>query len=156
MGTRKSKVRNSTQLDQYIILIYDRPCNHKELFKLRHAQLRNVVKRIFGAAKKKFKIFQHGTNFDTKKQAELILAFTVIFNFIHIYDPQDPDCEFDPKKWKEQDFDMATGLTSEDRGDEGDLSGQVGVAERRAADERREEIAQAMWESYQAYQSTRQ
>ena len=112
------------------------------------------MERIFGAAKKKFKIFKYGTNFSPQKQAKLVLAFTVIFNFNQIYNPQDADCEFDLEKWKEQDFDSVTGLSANERGDEGELGGQVGAAERREADERREQIAQTMWASYEAYHAS--
>src|SRR5215471_13726721 len=35
-----------------------RPRNEKELYNLRHASLRNVIERIFGVSKKRFKILK--------------------------------------------------------------------------------------------------
>ncbi len=39
----------------------EKPQNPKELFNLRHAQLRNVVERIFGVVKKRFPVLTRAT-----------------------------------------------------------------------------------------------
>jgi hypothetical protein len=59
-----------------------RPQDQKELFNLRHAQLRNVIERIFGILKKKFKILTTAAEFDINTQIDLILVLTALFNFI--------------------------------------------------------------------------
>lgn len=125
-----------------------RPSNHKELFNLRHAQLRNVVERIFGVAKNKFAILREGTDFSARKQADLITAFIVIFNFIRIFG--DDDINWDPKSWRDIDFDgVAEHSGAEGSADEGELGEHISAAERRAADNRRDSIAMAMWTDYQ-------
>ena len=40
-----------------------KPNNAKELFNLRHASLRNVIERIFGVVKQKFKILGFGIEY---------------------------------------------------------------------------------------------
>jgi hypothetical protein len=126
-----------------------RPNNHKELFNLRHAQLRNVVERIFGVAKNKFAILRDGTDFGERKQADLIIAFIVIFNFVRIFGGK--DIQWDPMNWKDLNFDdVAEDADAAGESDEGDLGGHISSAERRNAEHRRDAIAHEMWNDYQA------
>lgn len=60
-----------------------RPQNMKELFNLRHAKLRNVIERVYGVFKKRFRIFQTARNgFSLKTQNKLIIACSTIHNRI--------------------------------------------------------------------------
>jgi hypothetical protein len=59
-----------------------RPENPKELFNLRHTSLRNVVKRIFGTTKRKFKILALVGEFSINTQVQLVLGLAGLFNFI--------------------------------------------------------------------------
>jgi hypothetical protein len=128
-----------------------RPCNYQELFNLRHSQFCNFIEQIFGAVKKRFAVIANGTCLSTEKQAHIIVAFLVIFNFIAIFDPDHPDFSFDPKNWKEMDFDTATSLDGNEDSHEGELGGDVSAAERCWADKRQDGIAKAMWEGYVAH-----
>ncbi|KAH0987928.1 hypothetical protein GBA52_015105 [Prunus armeniaca] len=58
------------------------PENENELFNLRHASLRNVIKRIFGIFKSQFTIFKSAPPFLFKTQAELVLACAALRNFL--------------------------------------------------------------------------
>jgi hypothetical protein len=134
-----------------IISSTTRPCNYKELFNLCHSQFRNVIERIFGAVKKRFAVIAHGTRLGTEKQARVIVAFLVIFNFVAIFDPHHPDFTFNPDSWKETTFDTATNLDLSGDVDEGELGGDISKAEICWADARRDIIAQAMWDQYVAH-----
>ncbi|XP_073061890.1 uncharacterized protein [Primulina eburnea] len=58
------------------------PEDAKELFNIRHASLRNVIERIFGIFKSRFKIFKTGPPFPYTTQAELVLACAGLHNFL--------------------------------------------------------------------------
>ncbi|XP_073137568.1 uncharacterized protein [Henckelia pumila] len=61
-------------------------CRHpedaKELFNVRHASLRNVIERIFGIFKSRFKIFKTTPLFHYKTQTDLVLACAGLHNFL--------------------------------------------------------------------------
>ena len=59
-----------------------RPQNKEELFNLRHAQLRNVIKRIFSVLKKKFTVLALPPAFSIDIQVNLIPALTGLFLLI--------------------------------------------------------------------------
>ncbi|KAH9910650.1 uncharacterized protein BXZ73DRAFT_57946 [Epithele typhae] len=73
-------------------------------------------------------------------QAKLIHALCVLHNFIRIHDPEDLDdmvhAELDRVPNPPELSDLGTRLAR---------------AEQKRASDRRERIAQAMWDSYQAY-----
>jgi hypothetical protein len=58
------------------------PKNAKELFNLQHASLQNVVERIFGVIKRKFKILGAYVEYSIDTQVHLVLALTRLYNFI--------------------------------------------------------------------------
>ncbi|XP_073042010.1 uncharacterized protein [Primulina eburnea] len=58
------------------------PEDAKELFNLHHASLRNVIERIFGIFKSRFKIFKTAPPFPYTTQAELVLACAGLHNFL--------------------------------------------------------------------------
>ncbi|XP_042400940.1 uncharacterized protein LOC121990965 [Zingiber officinale] len=58
------------------------PENAKELFNLCHAYLRNAIERIFGIFKSRFKVFKIAPPFPYTTQAELVLAYAGLHNFL--------------------------------------------------------------------------
>jgi hypothetical protein len=68
-----------------------RPQNKEELFNLCHAQARNVIERIFGVLKKRFRILLIGPEYDMTIQAQIPAALCALHNFIHIHDPQEEE-----------------------------------------------------------------
>lgn len=56
--------------------------NEKELINPRHGSLRNVVERIFGISKLRFKKFMLATLFLLPTQAYLMLASATLHNFL--------------------------------------------------------------------------
>lgn len=68
-----------------------RPQNYRELFNLHHAQAQNVIERIFGVVKQKFRIMIAAPEYSLEKQAKIILAICVLHNFIRVHDPEDID-----------------------------------------------------------------
>lgn len=117
------------------------------MFNLCHAQLWNIVKWIFGVAKNHFAILHEGNDFGARKQADLITAFIIVFNFICIFGDEDVQCY--PKRWKDVNFDGLTAPTvNEDSGDEGELGGHISIAERCEAENQMDPIACSMWDDY--------
>lgn len=76
------------------------PANYKELFNYWHAQLCNVIECAFGVAKKKFAILREGSEFDKKKQANLVTAFIVIFDFMQMFGSEQVSWT-PPKQWRD-------------------------------------------------------
>lgn len=133
MAGRQSKV--SAYASHYLILEIHcfRPQNAKELFNLRHAQARNVVKRIFRVFKRRFSIANTAPEYPIETQAKLIQALCVVHNVIRIIDPQDvPD-----------------GIVDEDISEElGERAGAGSQAEKDQAESMRDRIAEDMWKDY--------
>jgi hypothetical protein len=69
--------------------IYSRPHNAKELFNLRHAQLRNVVERIFGIVKWCWSIFTCAQEYPIETQARFVSVIGALHNFICVHDAAD-------------------------------------------------------------------
>ncbi|SCZ97018.1 BZ3500_MvSof-1268-A1-R1_Chr4-2g06933 [Microbotryum saponariae] len=64
------------------------PSTKQELFNLRHAQLRNVVERIFGVVQRKFPILTGSApEYNYKMQAMIPLLCAFLHNYVHINDP---------------------------------------------------------------------
>ncbi|GJF00606.1 DDE superfamily endonuclease [Phanerochaete sordida] len=66
-----------------------RPQDCKELFNLRHSQLRNVIERIFGSAKNKLPVMGRSAPYSLEAQAAFFPAFAAIYNFNRIHNPDD-------------------------------------------------------------------
>lgn len=112
-----------------------------ELFNLRHAMARNVIERIFGVLKRRFRILIVPPELDMHWQARLPAALTAIHDFIQDHDPDDINDIEDP---------VDPDTTS--RAQEGELaSGIATVAERSQVNERRDKIAELMWNQYLAH-----
>jgi hypothetical protein len=72
-------------LQEWAKLINGRPQNSKELFNLRHAQLRNQIERAFGVLKMRFRVLREPIDRVSKKDMWiLIYACITIHNLIRI------------------------------------------------------------------------
>jgi hypothetical protein len=116
------------------------PASKEELFNLRHASARNVVERIFGVLKRRFRILILPPEYDMGIQARIPAALCALHNFIRRHDPSDIE-----------DYAEADESSRENTGI-GDLSTHaINGAERERAHRKRDQIAKEMWDSYQAF-----
>ena len=130
-----------------------RPTNAKELFNLRHASLRNVIERIFGVCKRRFRLMSAAAEYNIRTQAKIPGAIAVLHNFIQIFDPDDlahddgdnPDLGIDGDSFRE------LPPINPDH-----LGRHISQAEKDRAGARRDEIANAMWVDYVAELQARQ
>lgn len=113
-----------------------RPRTKEELFNLRHSSARNVVERIFGVLKQRFRILLLPPAFGLDIQARIPASLSALHNFIRVWDPDEvslpEDAEDDPHSFANAQGDINEG----------------GIDERKGSD-RRDRIALAMWEDYQ-------
>jgi hypothetical protein len=121
----------------------ERPRNYKELFNLRHAQLRNHIEKLIGILKMRFPILKVATYHTIDKQADIVQATCIIHNFI-VYHNGDAawianaNLEIDPNDI----VDVPDG--DEEYGEDVErLNNQ-----RQAGNEKRDEIARLMWDDY--------
>jgi DDE superfamily endonuclease len=130
-------------------LMQSRPGNYKELYNLRHASARNVVERIFGVIKHRWSILTRPPHYDMKVQAKIPSALVALHNFILEHDESDLD------RWiiDEQAQDNSPGSRRDAEIDFGRLasSARVSAAEKRHAENMRDDIAKAMWVNYVQY-----
>ena len=68
-----------------------KPENAKELFNLRHSQLRNVIERIFRILKRRFLSMNFPKAFDIPTQIQTQFGLTALHNFITLHRPVDND-----------------------------------------------------------------
>jgi hypothetical protein len=106
------------------------------LFNLRHASMRNIIERIFGVLKQRFRILLIAPEYDLEVQARIPVALCAIHNFIQEHD-------FDEGEMEE-----GRDAFNEDSGNEGEPiipepEGEI------AASLLRNQIAQDMWDQYQ-------
>ena len=73
------------------------PATFKELYNLRHAKMRNVIERIFGVIKKKFKLFTRSDQFSPGVQARILVGLAVLYNIIKEIDHSDPEWVMAPE-----------------------------------------------------------
>lgn len=112
------------------------PRNREELFNLQHSALRNVIERIFGIVKRRFRILVVPAEYDMDVQARIPPALCAIHNLIYRYDPDDvlESWETSSEVSSEQGDDLAESIPSR------------GVM--REAAEWRDVIAEQMWWDY--------
>jgi DDE superfamily endonuclease len=115
------------------------PTNKQELFNLRHASARNVIERIFGVLKRRFKILVYPPELSMNLQARIPAALAAIHNFIRDIDPDDLN-DFDETQdiqpgWR-------SGILANGFPDQG---------ERNRTNDRRDHIANDMWAQYQQH-----
>jgi hypothetical protein len=123
----------------YIDIVY-RPKNKEELFNLRHASARNVIERIFGVLKHRFRILLLAPEYSLQVQARIPAALCAIHNFISIHDPaEDTILTVD-------DNDNNAPLDDHDH----EAPAAAAAAEIDTPSAKRDYIAQAMWDDYLA------
>jgi hypothetical protein len=115
------------------------PKNAKELFNLRHASLRNVIERVFGVLKKRFKFLDVGRDgYNLKTQVRMVYAITALHNFLNMHGAR-PEEEAD-------ELQEAGLLESNARDFEAERD-----ADDRPMEERRDMIAEMMWKETERY-----
>ncbi|XP_020247765.1 protein ALP1-like isoform X1 [Asparagus officinalis] len=65
------------------------PKNRRELFNLRHSSLRSKIESAFGTLKNRFKILCAKPHYPFPIQVDIVLACTILHNFIATVDPRD-------------------------------------------------------------------
>ena len=70
-------------------IFFTRPKTKEELFNHRHAILRNVIERIFGVLKRRFRILLLAPEYNVDIQSRLPTALCALHNFIRTHDPDD-------------------------------------------------------------------
>jgi hypothetical protein len=132
---------NLLSIHGHIVYIVYRPRNKEELFNLRHASARNVIERIFGVLKRRFRILLLAPEYSLQIQARIPAALCAIHNFISIHDPAEDtvddidDHNYDnPRLDHDHEASAADAAAADD--DEPSLN--------------RDRIAQAMWDDYLA------
>ena len=117
------------------------PQNHKELFNLRHASLRNAIERTFGVLKKRFGIISSAAEpfYNIKVQKRIIVACCILHNFLMNADP--PTKEL----MREVDDEIA----AQDESNDENRFPRVDRNETAQGERIRDKIAHDMWTDYE-------
>jgi hypothetical protein len=127
-----------------------KPQNKEELFNLCHASLRNVVERIFGVLKRRWRILQSAPEISLRDQAGLVYALTAVHNFIQ---QNSEDLEWiETLLGEELDYDTIQCELEELA--EGVVPGSEYYQESSQMKDIRDRIAQEMWNDYNQYKSS--
>jgi hypothetical protein len=114
------------------------------LFNLHHASARNVIKRIFGVLKRRFRILLLAPEYSLQIQARIPAALCAIHNFIRLHDPAENETLADNDD------------TENDTQVDHDHEASAAVAaEIDTPSTKRDHIAQAMWDNYLAIRQER-
>ncbi|KAH9181253.1 hypothetical protein AeNC1_016772 [Aphanomyces euteiches] len=113
-----------------------RPQNAKELFNIRHAQLRNVIERAFGVLKKRFLVLRTAQEYALETHVKLVHALCRIHNFIRREWGEDLVC---------QEYDAHVRYSSRQTKRVGHYRESSAYA---LAKIQRDQIAHAMWSQY--------
>lgn len=126
-------------------LTTDSPQTKEELFNYRHAQLRNVVERVYGVAEKRYPILTRMQKWPIDTQSNLVMVVSMWHNFIR------RNTIFEEPEFYEDLPDRNEFVTP---GNHTPIpcTGRDDIA---ALNAWRDGIAQEMWDSYQAYKATR-
>lgn len=125
-----------------------RPATKEELFNLRHACARNIIERIFGVLKKRFRILIIPPDYDMDLQSRLPPALASLHNFIRENDPFEilDYQEFKDRMDEASNFDHQHDVAQQ----EGALATSLPrPAEKVQTNSRRTQMATAMWRQYQ-------
>ncbi|KAH7919770.1 hypothetical protein BV22DRAFT_1022397, partial [Leucogyrophana mollusca] len=106
-----------------------------------HAQACNIIEHIFGVTKRQFALMVTCPEYPEETQAKFVTALAVLHNFICVYNPKDTDSVSDKGNSSTDQLDVH--LVPDFYGAE------VTHNKRNRANIRRDNIAQAMWDSYQ-------
>jgi hypothetical protein len=125
-----------------------RPKTKEELFNLRHSSARNVVERIFGVLKGRFRILSLAPQYSLQIQARIPAALSALHNFIRIHTRYDEAADED-----DLEDDADAGDDQDSGGDNFNLANNFNDDE--SAKAWRDDIANAMWIDYQEVLRTR-
>ena len=109
------------------------------MFNLRHASARNVIERIFGVLKQRFRILLLAPQYGLEIQARIPAALAAIHNFISTHSDTNDDNLLNMNGG-----DLVNATHDDSNEDDGPTFNVDNV------DERRDQIARAMWDDYQA------
>ncbi|XP_020253884.1 uncharacterized protein LOC109830943 [Asparagus officinalis] len=125
-----------------------RPINNRqELFNLRHSSLRSKIESTFGVLKNRFKILSAKPHYPFPTQIDIVIACTILHNYIVIEDPGDELLHED--NHIEEDGDEIAN-----EGKEGVVDFTQTMTQREERDSRnewrakRDQIAIKMWKDY--------
>jgi DDE superfamily endonuclease len=110
------------------------------LFNLRHASARNVIERIFGVLKQRFRILLLAPQYSLDIQARIPAALAAIHNYICSHSDANDD---NPLRMNGGDMPAVNAGHDDPNEDDGPIFNDDNV------DERRDQIARAMWDDYQ-------
>ena len=110
--------------------------NAKELFNLRYSSLRISVERAFGALQKRFHVLD-AASWEFKIQVKVVLLCCMLHNFLRGIDPNDPIMREVDREFSQ---DIQRPILSRRKEQE----------ENQAWKTKRDMIASAMWQDYQA------
>lgn len=116
-----------------------RPETKEELFNLRHAQGRNMIEHLFGVLKKRFKILRQALEYALSLQVKVVRAIAAIYNFIRD--------EVDETEFEQTFAEESQRNETSQQMEEGTMQVQDDAGMRAF----REQLAERMWEDYQAY-----
>lgn len=130
---------------------FSRPANAKELFNLRHARLRNVIERIFGVSKRRFRLMNVAPEYSASTQAKIPCALSALHNFIRLHDPDDFADDGPGHGGPRNTTFTLREMDGDERREfpEEELGRFVSPAEKARAEVFRDEIARKMWEKYE-------
>ncbi|GMF26549.1 unnamed protein product [Phytophthora fragariaefolia] len=119
-----------------------RPQCAKEIFNLRHAKVRNIIERLIGCLKRRFKVLRVAMEYELETIKGVIFACALVHNFIRACDAEDTADDFE-----DADGGGEETATHDDRDDaeEFDLEDENNW---------RCWIANAMWREYKAWCET--
>ncbi|XP_042485251.1 uncharacterized protein LOC122065513 [Macadamia integrifolia] len=125
------------------------PANNKELFNLRHSRLRNIIERVFGPLKSRFKILKSQSEYPFKTQARIVQACVMIHN--HILTQNSVQEE---EEWLEQENVVTGENTNEEAEDNDENSDEDSDVDDEDdnfdQDQFREEMVDYMWNNWMA------
>jgi len=128
-----------------------RPQTKEELFNLRHAQLRNVIERIFGVVRRRFQILNSAPEYSLDTQAQLVLVVCALHNFIR-HRANGATDEFYEEVDSFERANLPSGILDSGPGSESiEGSGQIGDMTEMVAE--RDKRASRMWIDYVNYQN---
>lgn len=128
-----------------------RPQNKEELFNLRHSKLRNVIERIFGVLKNRFKILTKPRAFKMTAQVRVVSALCVLHNiFVNLREVEELDLENIVEEDLDEDGEDLSQSQSSGQGYH--VSRREGIR----AGVFRDTIATAMWNDYLSRKEARE
>lgn len=120
-----------------------RPQNKKELFNLRYASLRNIIKRAFGVLKRQFRILQTAFEYPYETQMALVYALCALNNFLRQESKGIDETEIEADEENSSSDDMLDG------NQDGDTASDL--PDNQAINQLRDKIANKMWVDYCRY-----